>query len=204
MSERDAFLAAIIAEPADDVRRLAFADWLQENGEEDRAEFIRVQCRSEHEAPCRSCSVWSLAYCPEPGCKYGSDDRAAALLNHIHRPMPNPHFIGGGGPGETRVGYFWRRGFIWSACWPAADCLAHLSSIITAHPIQRVRLTTRPEAVTFDHGLRMFRLEGREVIRQYPDLIGEPYTEGEVIERLLESEWPGIRFELPAAEPAHV
>ncbi len=30
-SERDAFLRAIIADPADDVRRLAFADWLDEN-----------------------------------------------------------------------------------------------------------------------------------------------------------------------------
>ncbi len=32
-SERAAFLAAIIADPADDVRRLAFADYCDENGE---------------------------------------------------------------------------------------------------------------------------------------------------------------------------
>jgi uncharacterized protein (TIGR02996 family) len=38
------FLAAIIADPADDTPRLVFADWLQENGDEDRAEFIRIQC----------------------------------------------------------------------------------------------------------------------------------------------------------------
>ncbi len=36
-SERDAFLAAIIAQPDDDVARLVFADWLQENGQETRA-----------------------------------------------------------------------------------------------------------------------------------------------------------------------
>ncbi|QJW93378.1 TIGR02996 domain-containing protein [Frigoriglobus tundricola] len=39
------FLAAIKAEMFDDTPRLVFADWLQENGDEDRAEFIRLQCR---------------------------------------------------------------------------------------------------------------------------------------------------------------
>ena len=39
------FLAAIKADMDDDTARLVFADWLQENGDEARAEFIRVQCR---------------------------------------------------------------------------------------------------------------------------------------------------------------
>jgi len=39
------FLAAIKAEMFDDTPRLVFADWLQENGDEPRAEFIRLQCR---------------------------------------------------------------------------------------------------------------------------------------------------------------
>ena len=38
------FLAAICADPGDDTARLVLADWLQENGDELRAEFIRVQC----------------------------------------------------------------------------------------------------------------------------------------------------------------
>lgn len=38
------FLRAIIAAPADDLPRLAYADWLEESGEPERAEFIRVQC----------------------------------------------------------------------------------------------------------------------------------------------------------------
>ena len=38
------FLAAIRATPADDLPRLALADWLDERGEHARAEFIRVQC----------------------------------------------------------------------------------------------------------------------------------------------------------------
>lgn len=38
------FLAAINAHLDDDTPRLVFADWLQENGDEPRAEFIRLQC----------------------------------------------------------------------------------------------------------------------------------------------------------------
>jgi uncharacterized protein (TIGR02996 family) len=44
MMSRDSFLRAIEAEPDDDVVRLAFADWLEENGDSDRARFIRLQC----------------------------------------------------------------------------------------------------------------------------------------------------------------
>ena len=48
MTDRDALIAAITAHPDDDTPRLVYADWLQENGEPDRAEFIRLQCRLEH------------------------------------------------------------------------------------------------------------------------------------------------------------
>ena len=37
------FLHAICADPTDDTARLVYADWLQESGDAERAEFIRVQ-----------------------------------------------------------------------------------------------------------------------------------------------------------------
>src|SRR5579884_1109764 len=40
---RDDLLQAIIDNPDEDALRLAFADWLQDHGESERAEFIRVQ-----------------------------------------------------------------------------------------------------------------------------------------------------------------
>jgi uncharacterized protein (TIGR02996 family) len=43
MSDRDALLAAICAEPDEDTPRLAFADWCDEYGEPDRAAFVRAQ-----------------------------------------------------------------------------------------------------------------------------------------------------------------
>lgn len=44
MSDRQGFIAAICAQPDDDVARLVYADWLEEHGEAERAAFIRVQC----------------------------------------------------------------------------------------------------------------------------------------------------------------
>jgi uncharacterized protein (TIGR02996 family) len=44
MSESNVFLKAICDNPDDDGPRLIYADWLEENGNLQRAEFIRVQC----------------------------------------------------------------------------------------------------------------------------------------------------------------
>lgn len=44
MFTHDYFLRAIIAAPSDDLPRLAYADFLEESGEPERAEYIRVQC----------------------------------------------------------------------------------------------------------------------------------------------------------------
>ena len=43
MTHDDAFLQAILESPDDDTPRLAYADWLDEHGDPDRAEFLRVQ-----------------------------------------------------------------------------------------------------------------------------------------------------------------
>ena len=47
MTDRDALYRAILAHPDDDTPRLVYADWLEENGRAEEAEFIRVECRLE-------------------------------------------------------------------------------------------------------------------------------------------------------------
>jgi uncharacterized protein (TIGR02996 family) len=47
VSDRDALLKAIAANPYEDTPRLALADWFDEHGEHARAEFIRVQIELE-------------------------------------------------------------------------------------------------------------------------------------------------------------
>jgi len=52
MSEADALLAAIRQAPDDDAPRLIYADWLDEHGQPERAEFIRVQIElAQNESP---------------------------------------------------------------------------------------------------------------------------------------------------------
>src|SRR5687768_1025238 len=43
MGEREALLRTVCENPDDDLPRLVFADWLDEHGEPERAEFIRIQ-----------------------------------------------------------------------------------------------------------------------------------------------------------------
>src|SRR5262245_46230214 len=61
MTDNLPFLQTITESPAEDGPRLVYADWLEERGEADRAEFIRLQCGPASPA---------------------AHDRAAALLAH--------------------------------------------------------------------------------------------------------------------------
>src|SRR5262249_49720387 len=54
VNDRERFIRAIEAEPEDDAVRLVFADWLDENGDADRARFIRLQCE-HHRLYGRAC-----------------------------------------------------------------------------------------------------------------------------------------------------
>ncbi len=49
MTEQDALLQAILDDPADDLPRLVYADWLDDHDDPVRAEFIRLQLESAHQ-----------------------------------------------------------------------------------------------------------------------------------------------------------
>jgi uncharacterized protein (TIGR02996 family) len=51
MTEGDALRHAVVADPDDDTPRLIYADWLDENGQPDRAAFIRAQVESARAEP---------------------------------------------------------------------------------------------------------------------------------------------------------
>lgn len=46
MNERSELLAAVLAAPDDDTPRLVFADWFEDHGEPERAEFIRMHIKT--------------------------------------------------------------------------------------------------------------------------------------------------------------
>ena len=47
LTHDEAFLADIAENPDDDASRLVYADWLDDHGEADRAELIRLQCAGD-------------------------------------------------------------------------------------------------------------------------------------------------------------
>ena len=61
-TDKTAFLRAICERPADDAPRLVYADWLDDHGEGERAEFIRVQAELArldcHHGPDAGATPW--------------------------------------------------------------------------------------------------------------------------------------------------
>lgn len=90
MTERD-FLLAIHENPDDDAPRLMFADWLSENGQDERAELVRVQCeldrlerRRKDCLTCPTCEERDGAI-HDGGCRYQAlRKREAELLHLVH------------------------------------------------------------------------------------------------------------------------
>ncbi len=86
-----ALLRAIALFPEDDTPRLMYADYLQENGDEYRAEFVRVQCliartvRTSETCPHCGCDD---GYNHNTGCVYGREDE---LLNLHEATWRRPH-----------------------------------------------------------------------------------------------------------------
>ena len=79
MTERVALLAAVCADPDDDTRRLAFADWCDENGQPERAEFVRLQIELHHWRPtglCVNSSKPHYKYKPGKPCGLFRDNPA--------------------------------------------------------------------------------------------------------------------------------
>src|SRR5262245_29547798 len=118
-----AFLAAIREHPDDDAPRLVYADWLDEQGEADRAEFIRLQVR--------------LARMSEFDPKRAELRGRAEHLRHVHHVEwvnELPQF-------EGAHWEIFQRGFISTVRFDHPDpFFAHAAEILSAAPVQELRL----------------------------------------------------------------
>jgi uncharacterized protein (TIGR02996 family) len=145
MRDRDAFLAAVAARPDDDLPRLIFADWLDEHGEPERAEFIRLQCAAAR---------------GEPDALIPAAGRRAAELEAAHRAAwlgPLPRSV-------WRAEF--RRGFVEHVVLPARAFLADGPALRRLAPLRGVTLVGSRRALPelFDrphlHGLSALHLTG--------------------------------------------
>ncbi len=120
MPHADAFLLAVLADPDDDAPRLIYADWLDEQGDGERAEFIRVQCAL---AP----MAWD-------------DERRPGLLRR-ERELLRRHEAAWGGPLPTfDSGRTFERGFVGALTLVAEAFLRHAAEIFAVAPVRHIKL----------------------------------------------------------------
>src|SRR5689334_21868920 len=111
-------MAAIIANPREDTPRLALADWLDENGERDRARFIRVQ--------------YEIEKLPPVGAKASKAKKESEALLKKHEKE-------WGGELAGLVDHYWfRRGFPEWVRVTAEQFLGHAGRLFALAPIRRV------------------------------------------------------------------
>ncbi len=120
MTTERAFLDDVREHPDDDVPRLVFADWLDDHGQGERADFIRVQCE--------------LAKLP-------LDDERRPELEARELRLLNGHHKGWARPMRHLVkSYEFRRGFIEGVKLGAGDFLAHAAELYRLAPIRAAHL----------------------------------------------------------------
>jgi len=92
LADHEAFLRAIFAAPADDTPRLVYADFLDEAGDPDRAEFVRAQCELDR-----------LAAGDDADRRAALEGRAAVLLERLGAEPGREHRRGFGVKSELVV-----------------------------------------------------------------------------------------------------
>lgn len=154
MTEQECLLRAILTDPDDDTVRLVYADWLQENGQEERGEFIRAEVewariKAEEEPDC-----WAVAQgeftCFDPDCPWKVWDdardqlrkRVEVLFNDIGYSLRDVHpwlrHTIHSNTYHTRTDNccLYQRGFIDSLTCTSSDWLRHCDYLYW-HPEQK-------------------------------------------------------------------
>ena len=142
MNEREALLRAVLEAPDDDAPRLVYADWLEEHGEAERAEFIRVDC-----------ALAAVGH-PPKGCR-DLDCPCYPLLLHKRDLAATER---SGVPNSRRWAYYFRpgddwsfrRGFIETVELGCDDFIARAGLLFRWHPIREVQLIGRRPSASED------------------------------------------------------
>jgi uncharacterized protein (TIGR02996 family) len=130
----DVLLADIAEHPEDDTPRLIYADWLDDHGDADRADFIRLQCR--------------LARMPagDPG-RPDDERREEELLQEHEARWTEPLDHLGAAPVAFQIGLQWlarwqfRRGFVERVSIRGEALQAVAGRLFRLTPVRGLRLT---------------------------------------------------------------
>jgi uncharacterized protein (TIGR02996 family) len=165
MNLEEAFLREVIEHPDDDGPRLVYADWLEENGDPARAEFIRVQCQ--------------LARLPEDDPRRPAlQKRERALLARHRKEWFKPF------RGLDLAEWQWQRGFIERVEMYASDTTVpdRMERLTSNTPVRTLRvqgelLDASVVLAAAPHFRRLRELEFPYTEFAYhPEAIGELFT----------------------------
>jgi uncharacterized protein (TIGR02996 family) len=154
-SDGDILFRVICENPQEDTPRLAYADWLEENGQAERAEFIRLQCEA-----------WNLT--PQCSSIHEARTRASELLKRYgdkwYRELPSV-------PGVEWSSLF-VRGFV-DMVWVTTSKYAKTSlpAAFAAAPIRYVQTRDHSDALSRELAPflgRLVSLNGRRPIQTTP------------------------------------
>ena len=172
MADRDVLLRASIADPEDDALRLVYADCLEENGDAERAEFVRVQCEL------------ARLRCDSP--EY--DNRAGALelrereLETRHRREWVAEL---GPPGDGHADFWFRRGLVGIVGCAVSDFVEYAEAVLDSAPVETVSL----RGVTSGNVTRLAWHPAVARVRGVEFLMDQ--TPAEVVARFFEGVRPG-------------
>lgn len=146
MSDGEHLLAAIIAEPQDDLHRLVYADWLEENGREADARLCRwpgvVRMERGQHGVLESVAGWDLLTRADIGFDRGMAGALDALADRL--------------PDWVEAAAF-RRGLVCQVRCTLARWLAHGPALVRDHPLERAtpscRSPRRRQHYGLTHGL---------------------------------------------------
>jgi uncharacterized protein (TIGR02996 family) len=176
----DGFLQEIIAHPEDDAPRLVYADWLDDRGEADRAELIRLQIevarieRANPRGP-RMSQVevqgrrWAVALHLCGDSHEWSDDARARPLRDRAWDLVRQHCEAWGAPFRNRASsHSYRRGLVEEVSAPARKLLTNAATWFRLAPFRALaisnaggllgRVTAMPELARLSE-LRLFRAQ---------------------------------------------
>jgi uncharacterized protein (TIGR02996 family) len=151
-----ALLRGVLETPGCDTARLVLADWLDENGQGERAGFIRAQIADPG-------GEKRLAFAYYTG---GTDAAGVWTWDAGHAPR----WAGGERvPGADARALTFRRGFVGRLEMSARDFLTHAKELFGGHPITGVRLTDRRPDRTHNPAAPWRWWFGREAESELPE-----------------------------------
>ena len=172
MFKRDGLMRAVLAAPDDDLPRPVMADWFEADGQPERAELIRVQCRLYEISP----QHWPSRTEQFPGERVALYRRRDAIVG-------SPHLAGWLTelPERVRELAEFRRGFVGALRGSGEQLLRVPDRVWDSHPIQAVWLRdyslhlTRVLALTRSGRVRDFTLSGsRSPSGREADALADP------------------------------